>query len=358
MSRGRLVAVFILAGLGAALCGVRAAAQEETPPKPEARPAGRPVTVIVTAAVGDAGVKDAEVIVIDYVDLKKDWGDMKITPLFSDWEEMRRRHGKRYVTDYGGTIVMPRPAERCYITVRVPGQFGFSEFLNHESSPFLMKLEPDEEIPVLVVDAQGQPVAGVHVGVSMPTVRVVKDRYDEEKEVWLVDGVTGSDGIAHLVNMQWWREPPFKELRENPTEPRVSIAPTFPDLIRAKVDFDRPPTSPVRLVLPPSGKIVVPLPKDRLAYARVRAHVKGLDPEKRAWPLKVPYRVETLEGIARFEQVALNCEFDYEVWWSGLAAPRKGTAKGPTKLGEEVTFPRLDTFAADATGVPPKKPAK
>ena len=50
----------------------------------------------------------------------------------------------------------------------------------------------------------------------------------------------------------------------------------------------------------------------------------------------------------------LGGEIEYEVWWSGLAAPRRARAKGPTKPGEEVTVPRLDSFDDASKKAPPK----
>jgi hypothetical protein len=234
-------------------------------------------------------------------------------------EELRQRVGAKYTTDFGGTVIIPRPAERCYITVRIPGQFGFSEMYASEPSPFLMKLEVDQILDVQVVDAAGRPVSGLHVGVSMPNVRQVKDRLDEDKEIWLIEGATGPDGIAHLEHMQWWKVPPFKELRENPTQPRVGTAPVFAQLIRANVDLEKAVQPAIRLTVPPTGRVIVPLPRDMKAYARVRAALPGMDIEKRPWPLKVPYRVETHDGQAVFAHVGLGLDIDYEVWWQGLA---------------------------------------
>lgn len=322
-------------------------------PAPAPAPDTRPITILVTAAVGDGGVKDAEVIVLYWEDLKKDWGEMRITPIFSDWDEARVKHGHKFTTDFGGTCIVPRPATRAYVTVRIPGQFGFSQLDNIDSSPFLMKLEVDEAIAVQVVDEQGRPVAGVPVGANMPTVRKINDRLDEDKVVWLCNGFTGNDGVAWLRNMQWWRTPPFKELREEPTPYQVEVASLFKKRVFQRFDPDHPPSAPIKLVVPATGRVIVPLPAGQRSYARIRAALPGVDVEKRPWPLKVPYRNETSDGSAVFPHVELGVEVEYEVWWSGLAAPRRGKAKGPTKAGEEVTLPRLDTF--DEKGAPPKR---
>lgn len=336
------------AALGALAPALRA--QDAPPPKDT----GRPVTILVTAAVGDGGVKDAEVIVLYWEDLKKDWGEMHITPIFSDWDEARVKHGHKFTTDFGGTCIVPRPATRAYVTVRIPGQFGFSQLDNIDTSPFLMKLEVDQALPVQVVDKQGRPVEGMVVGANMPVVRKVKDRLDEDKVVWLCSGVTGSDGVVWLRNMQWWRTPPFKELREDPTPYQVEVAPLFKQRVFQRFDPDHPPSSPIKLVVPDTGRVVVPLPAGQRSYARLRAGLPGVEIDKRPWPLKVPYRNETTDGRAVFPHIELGVDVEYEVWWSGLAAPRRGKAKGPSKPGEEVTVPRLDSF--DERGGPAKKP--
>ncbi|MBK7874697.1 MAG: hypothetical protein IPJ77_02930 [Planctomycetes bacterium] len=342
-----------LAACGAVLGMLHAPLHAQAAPPPA--DTGRPITILVTAAVGDGGVKDAEVIVLYWEDLKKDWGEMKITPLFSDWDEARQKHGHKFTTDYGGTCIVPRPATKAYVTVRIPGQFGFSQLDSTDVSPFLMKLEVDQAIAVQVVDPQGNPVQGIAVGANMPVVRTIKDRLDEDKVVWLVNGITGSDGVAWLRNLQWWREPPFKELRENPTYYQLEVASLFKQRVFAKFDPDRVPSSPVRLVVPATGRVVVPLPTGQRAYARLRAALPGTDFDKRPWPLKVPYRNEGTDGRAVFPHVELGVEVEYEVWWSGLAAPRRGKAKGPTKPGEEVTLPRLDSFEdPNAKGAPKK----
>lgn len=341
----------LLASAVALFAASRAALAQSAPPPQDT---GRPITILVTAAVGDGGVKDAEVIVLYWEDLKKDWGEMKITPIFSDWDEARVKHGHKFTTDFGGTVIVPRPASRAYVTVRVPGQFGFSQLDSTDSSPFLMKLEVDEAISVRVVDTKGNPVAGMSVGANMPVVRTIKDRLDEDKVVWLVNGFTDNDGVAWLRNMQWWREPPFKELRENPTPYQVETGPFFQKRVFARFDPDHPPTAPIQLVVPATGRVIVPLPAGQRAYARLRAGVPGTDFDKRPWPLKVPYRNETTEGQAVFPHVELGGEIEYEVWWSGLAAPRRARAKGPTKPGEEVTVPRLDSFDDASKKAPPK----
>ena len=79
----RLVPVLAVAALSAP-----AARAQSAPPPADT---GRPITILVTAAVGDGGVKDAEVIVLYWEDLKKDWGEMRITPIFSDWDEATLR---------------------------------------------------------------------------------------------------------------------------------------------------------------------------------------------------------------------------------------------------------------------------
>lgn len=314
-------------------------------PKPDApASSGRPVTVLVTAAVGDAGVADAEVTVLYWEDLKKDWGEMKITPIFSDWDEAREKYGHTYKTDYGGTVIVPRPTTKAYVTIRVPGQFGFSQLDSTDSSPFLMKLEVDQVLPIKVVDSQGRPVQGLCVGANMPVIRKLKDRLDQEKVVWLVSGFTGPDGVATLRNLQWWRTPPFKELREDPTPYQAEVAPLFVDRFFVNFDPDSPPATPLEIKVPDTGRVVVPVPQGVRSYARIRAALPGIEPEKRAWPLKIPYRKEGVDGVATFPHIQVGVDVEYEVWWSGLGAPRHGRAKGPTKAGEEVVLPRLDSF--------------
>jgi hypothetical protein len=355
MFTGRTVASALL--VLAALLVSHARGQDDKPKDSLPESAGRPITILVTAAVGDGGVKDAEVIVLYWEDLKKDWGEMRITPIFSDWDEARADHGHKFTTDFGGMCIVPRPTSRAYVTVRIPGQFGFSQLDSTDASPFLMKLEVDESLPVKVVDKSGKPVEGICVGANMPVVRKISNRLEEDKVVWLVSGLTGSDGVTHLRNMQWWRTPPFKELRENPTPYQVEVAPLFKDRVFARFDPDAPPTAPIQLVVPETGRVVVPLPSGQRAYARIRAALPGTDWDKRPWPLKVPYRNESTTGSATFPHVELGCEIEYEVWWSGLQAPRRGKAKGPTKPGEEVVLPRLDTFEEPGKGKPdPKKP--
>lgn len=357
MTRGRLVRTLVPISGALTLVAALAFAQDidKTDPTKQGAPSlgtGRPVTVLVTAAIGDAGIKDAQVDVLDYDLLKKEWGEMHITPLFSDWEEMYQRKGLHFTTDFGGTTIIPRPANRCFIAVRIPGQFGFSEMYASEPSPFLMKLEVDQVLHVQVVDKQGQPVQGICVGANMPNVRQIKDRLDEDKVIWLASGFTGADGVAHLEHMQWWKDPHFKELRDNPMPYQAEVGPYFVERYFTTFDPEKDQQPRVKLTIPDTGRVVVPLPPGVKSYARLRAHLPKTDFDKRSWPLKVPYRNESTEGQAVFPRVGLGIEFDYEVWWSGLAAPRRGSAKGPTKPGEEVVFPRLDSFAEDA-----KKPA-
>ena len=263
------------------------------------------------------------------------------------------------VQSFGGTVIIPKPIDRSYIRASVPGQFAFSEINSTEGSPFLLKLEEDQQLQVLCVDAGGKPVKGMHVGVTVPFVKEIKEPLDTEKELWLIDGVTGDDGIAHLEHMQWWADAPLKEARENLANARVAVTPIFPEFIRTKVNLEDPPKTPIKLVVPPTGRVIVPVPKNMLTYARVRVSIPGVDREKRAWPLKVPYRVDGRDtGVAVFEHVALNAEIEYEVWWQGLGAPRRGVAKGPKTAGEEITLPRLDSFEDGSKPAQPAQPPK
>lgn len=366
MSRGRFVHTRItlvtLAALGVTAAAIAAFAPRASAVQGETPAPGRPVTVLLLAAVGDGGVPNAEVTVLTREQLKAEWGEMKITPLFSDWEDLFRRVGLKQTTDFGGTVIIPKPIDRSYIRASIAGQFAFSEINSTEGSPFLLKLEVDEELQVLCVDAAGKPVKGMHVGVTVPFVKEIKEPLDNEKELWLVDGVTGDDGIAHLEHMQWWAEASLKEARENIANARVAVTPIFPEFIRTKVNLEDPPKTPIKVVVPPTGRVIVPVPKNMLTYARVRVSIPGVDKEKRPWPLKVPYRVDGRDtGVAVFEHVALNAEIEYEVWWQGLGAPRRGVAKGPKTAGEEVTLPRLDSFddgskpPTPAPAQPPKK---
>lgn len=329
---------------------------------PPAAPSRRPVTVLVVEPVGDRGIPNCQVDMLDYSVLEVEWGKLKIDPTFHDWRDLFASKGQHYTTNEFGTMIVPRPVEKCYFMASAPGLWCFFQMDSTDTSPYILRMEKDQELQVRVVDDQGAPVSDVQVGVTLALVPVVKAPIDDEKELWLTLAETGADGIAHLPHLQqwrqlqWWREHPDTELDG---ARRVTFGIPLEKQKKLEIDVWNPPKDPVKVVIPPTGRVIVPLPTGVRSYARVRTAWPNTDATTlRPWPTRVPYRVESPDGKAVFKRVGLNLELEYEVWWDGLSNPMRARAAGPTKPGEEVVLPPLhladEKRAADPGTNPPR----
>jgi hypothetical protein len=98
---------------------------------------------------------------------------------------------------------------------------------------------------VQVVDAEGQPVAGVPVGIRNPSAR----HADPDSFTVSTEGPNGIAHVAHLQSRLYGKSPPTAVL--------AHVATIGFDALGETVEFANLPAQPVKLVLPACGSVVV-----------------------------------------------------------------------------------------------------
>jgi RNA polymerase sigma factor (sigma-70 family) len=243
--------------------------------------------------------------------------------------DMERRiiaSGQYRVADGRGMVTLPPFARTMVVSGRLGGLWGRAHIDRKAPQPFRLELQIDLTLRV-VVDAAGELRADVPV--------VITAHVGDWSSDW-GRGVTGADGSYTFRHLQeWGRGAKYRLV--------VGLAYYFPGSARVDIDLDALPKEPVRLTLPPTGRLIIDVVDDDgqpidgetlvgLATIAPRPFDEGPVPHQQQWK-----RIH--EGRAAFPHVGLNLA---PVAWvcvtDGTREPARHALKGPTKPGEEVRF--------------------
>jgi hypothetical protein len=176
------------------------------------------------------------------------WGP-QWSALWHDEESRFSQLGWQTISDSRG-IARIHQTERTRAVARHQHQYG-TALLHQRFLPprggFTIALEPDHHITIQVLDAAGQPAAGVPVGVG---------RYDEAGELLQIHensalAVTeGPQGLAVIRHEQTWKAKPGTEWRAL----ILLLQHRHPGV---RCEFAAEPGNPVVLQLPPCGSVYI-----------------------------------------------------------------------------------------------------
>ncbi len=258
------------------------------------------------------------------------WSD-----LAGDRELYVRQNGTRLVSDDTGEVLLPAFAKVVAAVARHGTLYGERVLGTEEPSPpSRLELTPDVTLQVQVVDGAGKPVAGVRVGVQRQAPLATGDLSPRLSHVEAVAITQEPDGLATFVHLHH-RSP---DLLLAGSWAVVGIEGALAPAVRVDFDPRTPPAEPVRLVLPPTGRLVVlvqdahggPMPDERVYLTPIVARSSdGRD------VLAQRISVMSKQGRGEFPHVGLDLDLQVEAWpqeW-----PRTELRQpGPRTAGEEV----------------------
>ena len=269
-----------------------------------------------------------------------------------------------------GVALLPMPeATSAEVSGNAPGLYGRRWFFPEMTGGELrLRILPDADLRVVVVDEQGAPVDGAPVGLIR--TKTITDRVTKtERDILGFFGIAETDDTGHAllrhVNYQLrmgktasWAVGPAVLLRS-----RSDVPLTLGDL----------PEEPVRLVLPPVGPLTVRVNDDTGVRNKEASEVRVLiDPrpwEERDVPALVNaarfsprgiVTVETRDGIGEIPMVGLGLKLLAEAREAEPTGSTLGLGPGPetAEEGTELVLEPRDEalelvgYALDAAGTP------
>ena len=220
---------------------------------------------VVDKATGEA-VPEATVTWSDQTTQERLGNDASLNQEERRWlqrdpEQVNLRYGWQAVSDRSG-LVRVHVTEQTLVLARRETRYGSLRLQKNTIPPrdgYRVEIEPDLELAVQVLDARGQPAAGVPIGVTQ------HDAQGKLLQLWRMQAqaiTRAPDGIAKLCHLQEWSA----EVRQENTkfaEWRVrTFLPGYDDPGVA-FSLEAPAREPVVLRLPPTGGV------------RVRAELHG-----------------------------------------------------------------------------------
>ena len=201
--------------------------------------------------------------------------------------------------------------------------------------PEAAAIEPPGGLPVLVVNPEGEPVAGVPVAL----LGRIDGMGDSEESY--ASATTGAQGLARLVEEEDSRErrARMKEFLGVELLFRVEAQVLFHDRPEHDLGSELEVAEPIRLVLPPSGGVRVhvatpdgePLPE----WCQVFPFWRPAGSDERFGRIGTP-RETAVDGVAAFPIVPLGQEFQFNVGGGKAYRSSQATALGPARAGETV----------------------
>lgn len=267
----------------------------------------RTLTVRVVNESGGPGIPEVPVWLLDASEASTERIPALRFDYLRDREADAVAYGTRAVTDRDGCARFVRP-ELASVHTRLEQAYALGVVGRNSPDELELVLEPDLEVRALVLDADDHPVANAQVSWLI--------WYSDDARA-AISARTGTDGVARLRHLQL-RLPAREGTRH-------TLALAMPGGTDAQVTFDpaAPPSEPLLLRLPPTGRVEVEvLDADGTPFAdgtevllqpviseRERArfwdddspHARDQDGMSRAW---------TQGGIARFEHVGLGVRLE------------------------------------------------
>lgn len=314
--------------------------EPETPPEPSVADGW---LVLVVDRTTQAPVPAATVFFLD-PDRTGDPGGLvwRLISGRDDLLKLLEQHGRKSVTGPDGETRIPVPCSRLFrwLAGKKDDRQAVRLLFPGELPPLRLELASEPVLRVQVVDARGAPAPGIPVGL------VTKSR--GERHISCPIPARDPDGIAEFRYLSYvlgtkrtaWPDASFA----------VCLAIPLAEPVEAVLDLDRIPESPIRLVLPETGRVEVrvlgPRPEGAL-FVGLMASGGSNEPGERA----ATRGAQPLgEGSALFPGVGLGLVLEAFVFRIGGTVPtrveRLATQAGPSPIRPggtallEVTLPR------------------
>lgn len=214
--------------------------------------------VVVVRGAPPVPVAGAELFFLGERDLER---TNRGQPFAIDRFEGPERFGQRRVADANGEVRLPAVRDRLLCAARADGEFGFA-IAHPRARELTIALAPDEQIVVEATFAGGGP-AEVPIAIVQQQVAADDRQRGEANAIW--SGATGRDGRARVRHFQLLRaDPPGGPGQPDgraPTDERFAAIAKVPCDPPVFAEFAGRPAiaEPVRLVLPPLGRLEVTL---------------------------------------------------------------------------------------------------
>jgi hypothetical protein len=257
-------------------------------------------------------------------------------------------HGRTFVTDDSGDVVLPKFESMALVAARQGDLRGIS-MLFADDTNWRLALHRPVPLAAIVQDAEGHPCVGVGVVLLSSDIPLNEATTDAK------------DGIARFADVL------ANASMDDSDDWTLRAALPFAERVSVAVDPNKLPADPIRLVLPPCGRVRCEVVDEAGASASLAARLRlpaaeaprGLIPVS---PSLLDDTTATVEGgVARFPYVGLGLQLEIEV---ASTDDSRVTVKqkfaGPTAAGEETVVrvtvggrrPGVVGRLADAKGAP------
>ncbi|MBL8802235.1 MAG: hypothetical protein JNN27_09585 [Planctomycetes bacterium] len=232
--------------------------------------------------------------------------------------------------DNEGRVAFARPAVGAYVFAQAPGYWGAALLEFDEPSPRVVELQRDYDVEALVLDSAGAPLAGARV-------EVLELAHEVELVTYAYSDATGRARLAHLGALLADRAAPLASYS-------IGLSSAFAPRVEASLDPDAPPQAQIVLRAPPSGVLEVRLfdaneiASTFVQQIELRVAQVGLSSELGAQSVDPAFATWTaravVDGIARFEAVPLDAQFELRARLEGSDIDALATVRGPSSPGE------------------------
>ncbi len=301
-----------------------AAAGRGAPAEPPVFDPLTPAAVALTVVDGDDG-KPVRGVTVVYASMGPDLPPAARKALNETAEPfpVLREYGRSLTTDALGRVLIPEPGGRVLVAAS-DGVRTDSCWITSSTKTARLSLHRAVSVTAIVVDASGAVVADVRV------LLTEERSYGRVTTEWRT---TGPEGQVRFANIATSEIPADAVLG-------LSVALPFAPAPYERLDRSAPPSSPVRLVLPPSGSLRVELVGSNGApVTDVDSILLRLPPAPRGGisfrSNAADARARVVAGVAEFPHVGLGAEFEVEVPADDTGrAARKHRVRGPVRSGE------------------------
>ena len=273
------------------------------------------------------------------------WSDAMLA-LFRNPEHVASKAGWRVRADGGGKARVTIGKSFTIVGASLGATYGTLQIRGDEAPPaggYRLELEPDNALSVRVVDDGGRPCAGIGIGL----LATAAGKPDAAVAFSTPLAFCDADGRATLTRLllrcrldtvlgtptSWG---PNVEAVDDTTRLVWRVRPILPGSRDLGVAFDptAPPTEPLQLRLPPTGRMTV---RAELGGAPVksmrRASIQLVLTEDENPNAERTQAIADAAGVARFPFVALGAR----LWVTGDAnGGMEQTVDGPTLRGQDV----------------------
>jgi len=193
------------------------------------------VEVLVVHGETEAAVPGAEVYFLDIESLEIE----ALARSKMDIQEIFHRYARRFLADDGGRVTVP-PANAA-VMATAPDLWGGGQLRKDQEEPYTLELYPDPLLRVRVVNAAGEPLAGI-------PVTIMRGEYgygDPPVDTRAPDGIAEFEHVLAMARM------------EEVGPIRVGLALPLHEEVAQEIDVEDPPQEPIEFVAPPLGRLEV-----------------------------------------------------------------------------------------------------